>query len=76
MQKGVYNFVVGVKTPFLVDCAIKAWLEISFEGAKDTLKVMLSQTAKIPEVRCNRELVSEEGTRMIKLGIVKNKSKR
>ena len=58
MQQGVYNFVVGVKTPFLANCAIKAWLEISFEGAKDTIRIMLSQVAKIPEVRCSRELVS------------------
>lgn len=76
MQKGVYNFVVGVKTPFLANCVVKAWLEISFEGAKDAIKVELSQIAKVPEVRCNRELVSEEGTRMIKLGIVRNKSKK
>ena len=58
MQKGVYNFVVGVKTPFLANCAIRAWLEISIEGAKDAIRIMLSQVAKLPEVKCSRELVS------------------
>ena len=29
MQKGIYNFIVGVKTPFISGYAVKGKLEIS-----------------------------------------------
>jgi len=31
---------------------------------------------RVPEIKCTRELVNEEGIRLIKLGIVKNKSRK
>ena len=38
--------------------------------------VPLSQVPRVPEIKCSRELVDEEGVRLIKLGVVKNKSRK
>jgi hypothetical protein len=54
MQKGVYNFIVGVKTPFLANYPVKGKLEITLEGAKNAITIMVSQTPRIPEIKCNR----------------------
>lgn len=55
---------------------VKAIVELTLEGSKNSIKISLSQVPKYPEVRCNRELVSEEGVRVIKMGVIKNKSKK
>lgn len=75
-QKGSYNFVVGVKTPHLVDYKINARMMVSIEGIDDVICIELKQTAKIPFVRCNKELVDEDGFRVLKLAVIKNRSRK
>lgn len=76
MQKGVYTFVVGVKTPMMADYPVRGRLEVVVDGAKNVITVPLSQLPKLPEIKCSRELVSEDGIRLIKLGVIKNKSRK
>lgn len=75
-QKGTYNFVVGVKTPHLVDYQINARLIVAVEGINDIITIHLKQTAKIPFVRSSKELVDEDGFRVLKLAVLKNKNRR
>jgi hypothetical protein len=72
----MYNFIVGVKTPHITDHEINAKLLITIEGANDYLSVDLKQVARIPFVKCNKELVDEDGFRILKLAIIKNKSRK
>lgn len=76
MQKGVYNFVVGVKTPMMVDYPVSGRFELTLEGTKNTISIPLHQVPRVPEIKCSRELVSEEGIRLIKLGVIKNRSRK
>ena len=76
MQKGTYNFIVGVKTPAFVDYPVTAKMVVAIEGVKGTIDVQLQQQTVLPFVRCCKELVNEEGVRLIKLAVLKNKSKK
>jgi hypothetical protein len=76
MQKGFYNFVVGVKTPMRVDYPVSGRLELALEGTKNVITIPLQQVPRMPEIKCSRELVSEEGIRLIKLGVMKNRSRK
>lgn len=59
MQKGVYNFVVGVKTPMLPDYWVKGKLELTLDGAKNMIVLPLSQLPRMPDIKCSRELSNE-----------------
>jgi len=72
----MYNFIVGVKTPHIADGKINAKLLLTIEGANDYICVDLKQVSRIPFVKCNKELVDEDGFRILKLAIIKNKSRR
>ncbi len=54
MQKGVYNFVVGVKTPFMADYPVKGSLELVLEGTKNAIAIPLQQVPRLPEIKCSR----------------------
>jgi hypothetical protein len=48
MQKGVYNFMVGVKTPFLPNYQVNGRLEIVLEGTRNVIAIPLHQVPKLP----------------------------
>jgi hypothetical protein len=58
MQKGVYNFVVGVKTPFMPDYPVKGRLELVLEGSRNVIAIPLHQVPRLLEIKCSRELVN------------------
>lgn len=75
-QRGMYSFIVGVKTPNINDYAVNCQLLVKIEGAQGILVVNICQTTCVPEIKCSKELINAEGMRVIKLGIIKEKSRR
>lgn len=69
-QRGIYNFVVGVKTPSYSDYNVEAKLVIFMEGTIGSLIIDLKQITVLPELRCPKELINEDGQRLIKLGVI------
>ncbi len=68
--------MVGVKTPAFHDYQVAARLLITAEGISGVLEVPLTQKIVVPFVHCSKELISEEGFRMIKLAAVKGRFKK
>ena len=68
--------MVGVKTPNFQNYNVTAKLILTVEGIKDCIELVLKQQTVTPFVKCCKELVHEDGQRMIKLACIKNKTKR
>lgn len=54
MQKGTYNFIVGVKTPLFANYPVTANLHITVEGLEGILEVPLRQLIVVPTVTCSK----------------------
>ena len=46
------------------------------EGATGVIEVKLMQKAVLPKVVCPKELIDTEGMRLLKVGVIHNKSKK
>jgi hypothetical protein len=69
-----HEFVVGVKTPLYYFYEVKCQLFLYFDNY-EPIVVDLKQTVQLPSITCPKELETEE-SRLIKLGVVKGKSKK
>jgi hypothetical protein len=49
---------------------------VAVEGINDVICIELKQTARIPFVRCSKELVDEDGFRVLNLAVIKNRSRK
>lgn len=76
MQRGTYNFILGVKTPNLDDAEVNARLIVAVDGAAGEMEAKLTQRTVMPFVRCSKELFDEEGFQMVKIAAMGSKQKK